>query len=348
MAAVDVFVAHAEALRAEHEGDARAPRRASVREMLARRAGRRAEVARRHRRGAQRSVMPSSASASVATMRAPASTSVAPLAIATVSSRAQHVGTARRHQHQVGKAHHLHRPRRRAHVAGVAGADQDEAGRVGAGMTGRVKSRIIARVHLRRARSFLRQPVPLHAASGRTMSQALHPMLNIAIKAARAAGAIINRASLDLDLLQVSTKGPNDFVTEVDHAAEQAIIETLLGRLPRPRHPGRGIGPHARREGQRLRLDHRSAGRHHQLHPRLPGLCGVDRAGLPRPGAAGRRLRPDAQRPVLRLQGPRRLPQRPPPARLQAHPPGRLRSSAPASRSARATTSSATCRCSRR
>ncbi|HEY3636264.1 MAG TPA: inositol monophosphatase family protein [Caldimonas sp.] len=68
------------------------------------------------------------------------------------------------------------------------------------------------------------------------MSQALHPMLNIAIKAARAAGAIINRASLDLDRLQVNTKAPNDFVTEVDHAAEAAIIDTLLAA-----YPGHGI-----------------------------------------------------------------------------------------------------------
>jgi myo-inositol-1(or 4)-monophosphatase len=68
------------------------------------------------------------------------------------------------------------------------------------------------------------------------MSQALHPMLNIAIKAARAAGAIINRASLDLDRLQVNTKAPNDFVTEVDHAAEMAIIDTLLAA-----YPGHGI-----------------------------------------------------------------------------------------------------------
>jgi myo-inositol-1(or 4)-monophosphatase len=37
------------------------------------------------------------------------------------------------------------------------------------------------------------------------MSQALHPMLNIAIKAARAAGSLINRASLDLDLLTISS-----------------------------------------------------------------------------------------------------------------------------------------------
>ena len=64
------------------------------------------------------------------------------------------------------------------------------------------------------------------------MSQALHPMLNIAIKAARAAGSIINRASLDLDVLKVGTKGPNDFVSEVDQAAEQAIIDILLEAYP--------------------------------------------------------------------------------------------------------------------
>jgi myo-inositol-1(or 4)-monophosphatase len=68
------------------------------------------------------------------------------------------------------------------------------------------------------------------------MSHTLHPMLNIAVKAARAAGAIINRASLDLELLQVTAKGVNDFVTEVDQAAERVIIETLLTA-----YPGHGI-----------------------------------------------------------------------------------------------------------
>ncbi len=68
------------------------------------------------------------------------------------------------------------------------------------------------------------------------MSQTLHPMLNIAIKAARAAGAIINRGSQDLDILKISSKGPNDFVSEVDQLAEQAIIETLLTA-----YPGHGI-----------------------------------------------------------------------------------------------------------
>ena len=60
----------------------------------------------------------------------------------------------------------------------------------------------------------------------------MHPMLNVAVKAARRAGKIINRASLDLDTLQVARKQRNDFVTEVDKAAEAAIVETLVGAYP--------------------------------------------------------------------------------------------------------------------
>ncbi|MDR2332080.1 MAG: inositol monophosphatase [Burkholderiaceae bacterium] len=60
----------------------------------------------------------------------------------------------------------------------------------------------------------------------------MHPMLNVAIKAARAAGAIINRAALDVEAVRVSQKQLNDFVTEVDVASERAIIETLLTAYP--------------------------------------------------------------------------------------------------------------------
>ena len=63
-------------------------------------------------------------------------------------------------------------------------------------------------------------------------SSSLHPMLNVAIKAARAAGAIINRAALDVESVRVAQKQVNDFVTEVDQAAERIIIETLLGAYP--------------------------------------------------------------------------------------------------------------------
>jgi len=61
-------------------------------------------------------------------------------------------------------------------------------------------------------------------------------MLNVAIKAARAAGAIINRAALDVESVRISQKQVNDFVTEVDQAAENIIIETLLTA-----YPGHGI-----------------------------------------------------------------------------------------------------------
>ena len=68
------------------------------------------------------------------------------------------------------------------------------------------------------------------------MSLNLHPMVNVAVKAARAAGSIINRAALDIESVRVSQKKANDFVTEVDQAAEAAIIETLLTA-----YPGHGI-----------------------------------------------------------------------------------------------------------
>jgi myo-inositol-1(or 4)-monophosphatase len=57
-------------------------------------------------------------------------------------------------------------------------------------------------------------------------------MLFIAVKAARRAGGIINRAARDLDGLTVTAKRQNDFVTEVDRAAEAAVIETLHKAYP--------------------------------------------------------------------------------------------------------------------
>jgi myo-inositol-1(or 4)-monophosphatase len=60
----------------------------------------------------------------------------------------------------------------------------------------------------------------------------MHPMLNTAVKAARRAAAVINRASFDLDRVSVSEKQHNDFVTDVDQAAEGAIIEVLQKAYP--------------------------------------------------------------------------------------------------------------------
>ena len=60
----------------------------------------------------------------------------------------------------------------------------------------------------------------------------MHPMLNIAVKAARRAGNLINRASRNLDIIAVKEKAAKDFVTEVDREAEQAIIRTLHEAYP--------------------------------------------------------------------------------------------------------------------
>ncbi len=57
-------------------------------------------------------------------------------------------------------------------------------------------------------------------------------MLSIAVKAAREAGRIINRASQDVGSVKIQTKTYNDFVSEVDRGAEQAIIDILKDAYP--------------------------------------------------------------------------------------------------------------------
>ena len=57
-------------------------------------------------------------------------------------------------------------------------------------------------------------------------------MLNTAVKAARKAGTIITRASFDVDKLTIRAKRQHDFVSEVDHAAEDAIIGMLKKAYP--------------------------------------------------------------------------------------------------------------------
>lgn len=60
----------------------------------------------------------------------------------------------------------------------------------------------------------------------------MEPMLNIAVRAARAAGNIIQRNIERAGDLKITKKSDNDFVTEVDRQAEQAIIETIQAAYP--------------------------------------------------------------------------------------------------------------------
>jgi myo-inositol-1(or 4)-monophosphatase len=60
----------------------------------------------------------------------------------------------------------------------------------------------------------------------------VQPLLNIAVRAARRAGELIVRSLNHLESLTVTSKGRNDFVTEVDRAAEREIIATVRRHYP--------------------------------------------------------------------------------------------------------------------
>jgi len=60
----------------------------------------------------------------------------------------------------------------------------------------------------------------------------MHPMLNIAIRAARQAGNVIARSVEHVDALAVTSKAKNDFVSDVDRLAEQEIIRVIRKAYP--------------------------------------------------------------------------------------------------------------------
>jgi myo-inositol-1(or 4)-monophosphatase len=60
----------------------------------------------------------------------------------------------------------------------------------------------------------------------------VQPLLNIAVRAARRAGEIIVRSMNRLESLTIASKGRNDFVTEVDRAAEADIMQTIRRHYP--------------------------------------------------------------------------------------------------------------------
>ncbi|MAS81849.1 MAG: inositol monophosphatase [Legionellales bacterium] len=60
----------------------------------------------------------------------------------------------------------------------------------------------------------------------------MHPMLNIAIRAARAAGDLIVREMDRVSDISVDIKGKNDFVSEVDTKAEYTIINIIKNSYP--------------------------------------------------------------------------------------------------------------------
>ena len=106
-------------------------------------------------------------------------------------------------------------------------------------------------------------------------------LMNVMIGAARKAGRGLTRDFGEVEQLQVSVKGPGNFVTAADHRSE----ETLFRELSRAR-PGYGFLMEERGavDGPRqdASLDRRSARRHHQLPARHPALLHRHRAGARR------------------------------------------------------------------
>jgi myo-inositol-1(or 4)-monophosphatase len=60
----------------------------------------------------------------------------------------------------------------------------------------------------------------------------MHALVNIAVRAARRAGEVIVRSLNRLDSLDIAAKGRNDYVTEVDHAAEREIMAVISKAYP--------------------------------------------------------------------------------------------------------------------
>jgi hypothetical protein len=182
-------------------------------------------------------------------------------------------------QGQPRQAHGLHRARGGADIARVTGVRQGRHGCAVERRTGRMRP--CRPVHIRIG-------TPPHQSGGISRpSGSSKPCIQLSTSSSRRRGAPArsSTAPLDLEHLQITTKRQSDFVTEVDKAAEAAIIDVLREAYPEygilAEESGQTAG---QRRRQRLSVDHRPARRHHQLHPRLSAVRGLDRPGLPRAG----------------------------------------------------------------
>ena len=67
--------------------------------------------------------------------------------------------------------------------------------------------------------------------------------LNVMMKTARRAGRALLKDFAEVEQLQVSTKGPGDFVTRADRQAEQTVREALMEARPSYGFLGEEGGP---------------------------------------------------------------------------------------------------------
>ncbi|MDH4126545.1 MAG: inositol monophosphatase [Gammaproteobacteria bacterium] len=60
----------------------------------------------------------------------------------------------------------------------------------------------------------------------------MHPLLNVAVMAARRAGSVLIKKMVNLGKLKIEQKGHNDFVSDADRAAEKAVIDCIHKHYP--------------------------------------------------------------------------------------------------------------------
>lgn len=83
-----------------------------------------------------------------------------------------------------------------------------------------------------------------------TRTHYMQPMANIALRAGRLAAQHIVRAFDRPDLINIETKGHNDFVTNIDREAEQLIIDILVEKFPDHKITGEESGSSAHTESE--------------------------------------------------------------------------------------------------
>ena len=86
----------------------------------------------------------------------------------------------------------------------------------------------------------------------------MHPMLYTAVRSVREGARIILMYYNQLDRLDITSKGRNDFVSQADIEAERAIFRGVNACLSRSWHPGRREWHEGR---WRVHMGHRSLGR---------------------------------------------------------------------------------------
>lgn len=60
----------------------------------------------------------------------------------------------------------------------------------------------------------------------------MHPFVRVASQAARKASEVITRGWRDIDIIRVEEKSKNDYVTTIDRAAEEILVEEISARFP--------------------------------------------------------------------------------------------------------------------